>query len=195
MHMLRVAAVASLICDNFTGHLDKKSIVTACLFHDMGNIIKANMTDFPQFFEPEGIEYWQIVKDEYISKYGVDECEATIKIMRESGVDEKAINLADQNHFSLLCKQRDEEDFEVKIMHYSDGRVNPYGVVSFMDRMDEANGRYKHKNVGREAERDMLVACGVDIEKQIFAKCKIKPEDINDASVASIIEDLKNFVI
>ena len=33
------------------------------------------------------------------------------------------------------------------------------------------------------------------IEKQIFSKCKIKPEDINNETVAPIISELKNFVI
>ena len=33
------------------------------------------------------------------------------------------------------------------------------------------------------------------IEKQIFSKCKIKPEDITDETVKPVIEELKNFVI
>ena len=33
------------------------------------------------------------------------------------------------------------------------------------------------------------------MEKQIFSKCKIKPEDINNETVASIILSLKDFVI
>ena len=39
MHMYRVAAVASLIYDNFNEPLNKEEIITACLLHDMGNII------------------------------------------------------------------------------------------------------------------------------------------------------------
>jgi hypothetical protein len=196
MHMLRVAAVASLIYDNFDSVLEKKDIlVTTCLLHDMANIIKSNMTDFPHFFEPEGVEYWQKVKDAYIAKYGSYEHHATIAIMKELGVPERCIELADGIHFSLLCKQRDQDDFIIKIIQLADKRVSPHGVTSFLDRIAEAKERYKHKNIGREAEREMLVSCGVDIENQIFAKCKIKPEDINDASVAPIIEELKNFVI
>ena len=40
-----------------------------------------------------------------------------------------------------------------------------------------------------------FVACGKDIEEQIFAKCKIKPENINDETVKPIIEKLKDFVV
>ena len=55
--------------------------------------------------------------------------------------------------------------------------------------------RYQDKNKGHEAEREKLVACGAEMEKQIFSKCKIKPEDITDETIAPIIEELKNFVI
>ena len=47
----------------------------------------------------------------------------------------------------------------------------------------------------KEDEWKKLVACGQEIEKQIFSKCKIKPEDINDQTVAPIISKLRDFVI
>jgi isoleucyl-tRNA synthetase len=194
-HMLRVAAVASLICDNFTETIDKEKIITTCLFHDMGNIIKSDLNYFPDFLQPEGMEYWQEVKDEFVFKYGIDEHEANLKIMREIGLLEDLVSTVDQNRFSLLCKHVESDDMIVKIMHYSDGRVNPLGVVSYMDRMEEARVRYEKKNKGREAEREKMVSCGLEIEKQIFAKCKIKPEDITDESVAPLIEELRNFMV
>ena len=72
-HQLRVASVAAQICDNFFEPLNKKDIVTACLLHDMGNIIKFNLNYFPELIKPEGIEYWQKVQNEYKKKYGNDE--------------------------------------------------------------------------------------------------------------------------
>ena len=78
-HMLRVAAVASLVCDNFNEPLPKDDIITACLLHDMGNIIKSDLQYFPEFIKPEGLDYWQKVKDEYIEKYSRDEHKATIQ--------------------------------------------------------------------------------------------------------------------
>ena len=195
MHMLRVAAVASVVCDNFTKKIDKEKIVTACLLHDMGNIIKFTFNDLLELLEPEGKEYWKSVKDEYVKKYGHDEHGATMKIMKELGLPKGTVNISNQNKFSLLCKHARGNDVEVKIVHYADGRVNPHGVVSYLERMEEARVRYASQNKSREAEREKLVACGAEIEKQIFAKCKIKPEDITDEVVAPIIEELKNFVI
>jgi len=195
MHMLRVAAVASMICDNFTEPVDKDKVILASLFHDMGNIIKSNLFLFPQFVEPEGIDYWQNVKDEYMDKYGKDESDASAKIMEEIGIAKDVIKISHQNQFSHLCEHMEGNDIEVKIVHYSDGRVAPLGVVSYQDRMWEARARYEHLNKGREAERERLVECGAEIEKQIFEHCRIKPEDINDVSVAPIIEKLKSFVV
>jgi putative nucleotidyltransferase with HDIG domain len=195
-HMLRVAAVASMICDNLTEPVNKKDIVTACLFHDMGNIIKFDLNYFPEFNKPEGLEYWQNVQNEYFEKYGENEHKATLKIMKEFGLSHEVIEIVENMHFLQLYDYRDGDNINTKIMNYADNRVNPHGVVSYDERLDEARIRYQNrKDAVPDEERQKLVACGKDIEKQIFAKCKIRPEDINDETVKSIIESLKNFVI
>ena len=195
-HMLRVAAVASLICDNFSEPLLKNDIITTCLLHDMGNILKSNFKFFPESLEPEGLKYWQKIKDDFIKKYGNSEHEATIQIMKELGVSLNAISLVDKIKFSLLCNHCDNDDMSIKTIVYSDARVDPYGVVSYDERMNEAKERYKnHKNNPGKKEWKKLVACGKKIEKQIFAKCKIKPEDINDETVAPIVSILRNFIV
>lgn len=195
-HMLRVTAVAIIICDNFTEPIPKEDIIKACLLHDMGNIIKFKMDVMPEFFQPEGVEYWQKVKDEFIEKYGDNEHKATVKIMEELDISKDIITIADQNRFSLLCSHQDSDNYSVKILHYADGRVNPFGVVSYEDRMEDARRRYvNHKNKVEEDQRKKLVDCGKEIEKQIFSKCKIKPEDITNEVVAPIIEELRNFML
>ncbi len=193
-HQLRVAAVAGQICESMTVPIDTDSLVKGALIHDMGNIIKFKLEYFPEFNKPEGLEYWQGIKDAYIEKYGADEHEATIKIARELGVDEKVIDWADQNRFSRLCAHRDSDDLPIKILHYADGRVGPHGVLSYDARMDDARNRYKdHKNSLEAETREKLINCGRDIEKQIFSQSKIRPEDITDASIAKYMEELKNF--
>ncbi len=196
-HMFRVAAVAAIICDNFSEPLPKKQIVAACLLHDMGNIIKSNFEFLPEFLEPEGLAYWQKVKDEFIEKYGIDEEKAHGQILLELGVSPKIISLVSQIDFALLCKHKDSDDVILKIINYADGRVSPYGVVSYDERMEEACKRYQHILNSKHTEegRRKLVACGKETESQIFAKCKIKPEDIDDQTVAPIISELRNFVI
>ncbi len=196
MHQLRVAAVAYQICDSLNTKIDKDMLVTVCLLHDMGNIIKSKLDYFPEFVKPEGIDYWQGVKDEFIQKYGENEHEATVEIIKELNLPEKISYLAGENRFSFMCKHSKEGDLIQKLIHYADGRVGPHGILSYDERMNDANKRYKnHKLSVEEEERDRLVNCGRDIEKYIFSYSNIKPEDINDESVKNIIEELKNFEI
>jgi len=61
-HQLRVAGVAQTIVQACQERLDEDSIVTACLLHDMGNILKFDLTRFPEFLQPEGLDYWQQVQ-------------------------------------------------------------------------------------------------------------------------------------
>ncbi len=196
-HMLRVTAVASLICDSYDEQLPKEEIVTACLLHDMGNIIKSRLDYFPEFLEPQGMEYWQKVQNEYIERYGKDEHHATLEIMKEINVSQDIIALVDNIEFSQVCELCDNGDIPNKIICYSDNRVSPHGVVSLVERIDEAKKRYENKESFKrtESERVKLVFCIKEIEKQIFAKCKIKPEDINNESIAPVISELSNYVI
>jgi HD superfamily phosphodiesterase len=195
-HMLRVAAVASIICDNYSESLPKEDIILACLLHDMGNIIKFQLDYFPEFNKPEGLEYWQKVQDEYIRKYGKDEHSATIQIMEELNLPKSIIFIVEQISPLLVCAHRDSNDINAKIVIYADNRVDPHGVVSYDERMNEGAKRYKNrKGILSDDERKKMIACGKEIEKQIFSKCKIKPEDINDETTKPIISGLRDFML
>lgn len=191
-HMFRVASVASLICDTLDMKVEKDNIIKACLLHDIGSIVKFNLTHFPEFYEPEGLEYWQKIKDQYIKKYGTEEHHANLKIIKELGISTKVFDLADGvGHFNF-CDQLDMEDFSFQIVNYADTRVSPFGVVSFKDRMEDVFVRY---NFSGDEKHIALVECGKEIEKQIFAHCSIKPEDINDESIKPYMEKLKEFMV
>lgn len=196
MHQLRVAGVVSQLCDSLNLEVTKETLIITCLLHDMGNIIKSRLDYFPEFIQPEGLDYWQNVKYEFIQKYGDDEHEATVQIIKELGLSERVVSLAGENRFSYMCKHSEAEDLMQKLIHYADGRVGPHGILSYDERMNDANKRYKnHKLSVEEEERDRLVNCGREIEKYIFSHSTIKPEDINDESIAPMIEELKNFEI
>lgn len=199
-HMLRVAAVAYLVCENFDEVLPRQEIVTACLLHDMGNIIKFNLNAFPEFLEPEGLEHWQKVKDEYVRKYGADEYLATKLIAEEMGVSGGIGMFLENLGFSKAAEVEQSGSFAEKITNYSDMRVSPHGVVSMGERIQEGRKRYlaRIKELNHAIATDNfepLCESLRNIEKQIFAKCKIKPEDINDETVKPIIEELRDFVI
>jgi isoleucyl-tRNA synthetase len=194
MHMLRVAAVASLVCDNFAEPINKEEIITACLLHDMGNIIKFTFNDLLELLEPEGKEYWQDVKNEYIEKYGSSEHEASLKIAEELQTSNEVLEAIKSVGFIEAFTTVLSENSAHKILEYADSRVDPYGVVSLEERFLDFRKRYDRLNTD-SGKRESYEKALRTMEKQVFEKCKIKPEDITDASVASIIEEFKKFII
>ncbi len=195
-HMLRVAAVASMICDHWQGEpIDKRSIVTACLLHDMGNIIKFRF-NLPEDEQNPDIEYWRGVRNEFIEKYGTDEHHATIAIAKELGQSEKVISYIDGVGHDKFGKQIELDDMGIKIVNYADTRVSPKGVVSYQERMDDVLERYRShpKFIGLEKHTKM-VADGYKIEKQIFSFTNIQPFDIDELSIGDILSQNDSYML
>lgn len=192
-HQLRVAEVAKIIAENFNGNLDVESIVTACLFHDMGNILKSDLARFPEFVEEKGIEYWQGVKDEFFQKYGPDEHVATQMIAKEVGLNAGAMECLNHIGFSNLGVNEKSDSFENKICNYSDMRVGPHGIISFEERLIDGQKRYaSSKHVVASEKFEELAQSGRMIENQIFRQSKIRPEEINDEKIKGLLEQLRN---
>ena len=62
-------------------------------------------------------------------------------------------------------------------MQKSDIKINPLSVWS------------------NEEKANYLIECSLGIEKQIMKHCKLNPEDINDDSIKTYIEQLKKYEI
>jgi hypothetical protein len=193
-HMLRVAAVGKIICKKSKEPVDTRDVVLTCLLHDMGNIIKFDMKKFPEFIGSQGLERWQKVQKEYQAKYG-DEHIATDAIVKELKVPEEVINL-----ISLVGIRHSQENVELdnwnsKICCYSDMRVGPYGIISINQRVDDLKVRYKGKVLDKDNQIENWRMFLIKLEEQIFSRSNIKPEDVNDESIADIKESLKYFEI
>ena len=193
-HMLRVASVASLICDSIDISVDKENVITACLLHDMGNIIKFKLDNFPEFLEPEGLIYWQNVQTEFKDKYGDNEYLTALNIAQEIGVSGRVLELIKAISFLDAPNNASGTDYGKKIVEYCDDRVDPFGIVSLEQRFLDLKKRYAHRDRST-SERETFENAVRQMEKQIFSKCKIKPENINNETVAPIISELRNFVI
>lgn len=193
-HQLQVAGVAKLITDNFTELIDRKDIIMACLLHDMGNIIKFDLSLYPEYVEPEGLEYWEKVQREFVEKYGNDEHKATYTIAKEIGVNEKVSFILENIGFSNAEFVVGSDNFELKIATYSDQRINFGEVIDMRARHLASRKRYlKKKNFNHAAKTndfDKLSNMWRDIENQIFEKAKIKPEEITTEKVEKEIESL-----
>ncbi len=200
LHMLRVAAVAKLISDTFTAPLNAREVILTCLFHDMGNIIKSNLTVFPDFSEPEGVEYWKQQKEDFTLRYGPDAHKANILIAQELRLPESATRHMDAMGFSRMASVVESDSWELKITEYSDMRVGPRGILTLEERLEDGRKRYRNdgKRDGIAAEESVyeaLVRSAQKLEAQIFAQSALTPEDITDASIAPLIEELRKYPV
>jgi hypothetical protein len=198
LHQLRVAAVGKLICENFKQPVDKDDVILACLFHDMGNILKFDLTYFPDAVEPEGLAYWEGVKADYEKKYGPEQHAATEALAREIGLPERVVQLIGMVRFGALDRILGESTWEPKIIEYGDCRVAPYGIVPIRERFLDGRKRYLHRfptAAENDAHYDRLTAIGYELEQQIFAHAHITPEDISDTSGVPVIEELWEYPV
>lgn len=197
LHQLRVAAVGRLVCGSISVPVSADDVVLACLFHDMGNIIKSDLSYFPDFAKPEGIEYWQGIKDEFIQKYGNDSHAATEMVAREIGLSEKVIGTIDNMRFSRSEEIRAHGSWELKVSKYSDLRVGPRGVLPLKERLGEASKRYTQKNIAdRDSEEEsakLFNACFA-IEKQLEA-VGLVPAEATDERIAPTVEELWDLAV
>jgi|SRR3989344_5564514 len=195
-HQLRVAAVGKTLCDNFTRDVDTHTVILACLFHDMGNIIKSDLSLFPEFCEPEGIAHWQFVKNDFIKMYGENAHDANVAIARELHLPDTVVHLIDSIGFSRLPLIQESFSYELKLVEYGDMRTGPHGVVSMDARIAEGKTRFESKHPEEHRDEgawESIVASAREIERQIFAEATIAPEDITEQSIQPLIEELRGF--
>lgn len=199
LHMYRVAGVSALICDHFNQDIDRDLIVSSCLLHDMGNIVKFDFSLNPEKFNDKGINYWKNVQKKIISRYGKDDHEATMNIVEELNVDNKILEIIDNIAFSRAEAIYKSENYNLKITSYSDQRVSIYGVVSMKERHREGRKRYlKRPDIKvntSEKEFEKLSEWMRRLEAQIFDHTDINPKFISEETVTQIIPDLYNFKI
>jgi hypothetical protein len=147
-HQLRVAGVVSWILGHWHGEsLDKEKIITAALFHDMGNIIKFDFspehTPFP--YTDEERVYWQSVKEVFIQKYGNDPHYATQAIVAELGDPHDVAEIVGGLGFRNAPKFLVAGDMISMIIQYADMRVSPHVVTSAEERIADFYKRYEDR--------------------------------------------------
>lgn len=192
MHMLRVAACGNLILDNWTGNeINKQSIIRILLMHDMGNIIKITPD---QTNDMEFLKYRQ----QWIKQYGENDHLINDIIAKQEGITEIEINIMDEKILSNNEKTAKNNSFEVKVCAYCDQRVTPTGVAPIKERLEELKQRHQKKGKGsmaNEEKAERLIKSAIEIERQIMQHCSIKPEDINNETISSYVEKLREFNI
>jgi hypothetical protein len=198
LHQLRVAAVGKLICDNFKQQVNERDVILACLFHDMGNIIKSDPSYFPEFIASEGLEYWERVKVDFVDRYGNDAHTANVSIAREIGLSEEIVALIDAVDFLHSAEICATSSWELKILQYADMRVGPHSVLPLGERLFEGRARYAARNIrlfDTDEAFEQFSRLAHEFERRIFVETTIKPGGITDATVAPLFEELREYPV
>ncbi len=191
MHMLRVAACTNLILDNWMGKtIDRKAITRVSLLHDMGNMVK-----IPE--EGQDREFI-VIRRKYFEEYGTNDHEINMVIGKNQGLNNKELEILDGKRSRKNEQTAKSDNYEIKICAYCDQRVAPDGVVSLKERLEDAKIRYKDKPLSvwsNEEKANQLIKWALEIEKQVMECCRLKPEDINNQSIQTYIDRLKEYEI
>ncbi len=147
-HMLRVAALGSLICDQLDRQLvDKDLIVKTLLLHDMGNILKYNFSRIDLFDEADrkNIEKYKKVQRDFEARYGSDPdaiqqyrerfIELAVKIAEGIG-EVESVNI-DYGELTFVPEDLEREGFtDIKWIKGNWGQRKGFGQEQVMARKD-----------------------------------------------------------
>ncbi|HEY0908259.1 MAG TPA: hypothetical protein VGE35_02830 [Candidatus Paceibacterota bacterium] len=198
-HMYGVAAVGRILVGFLKGKidLDIDLVTTELLLHDMGNIVKYEFSNKHIQFSDDEIVRLQKVRADIMAKYGAEEHEVTLNIVREIGVSEKVIDILNNVGSSKIAQTIESDNWYRKVCSYADFRVAPYGIVSVDQRFDDAIKRY--------AGRDHVLADiqktegkrknALILERQIQEKSSQSLAAIDDALIAPLLKELPDFEI
>ncbi|KKU02892.1 MAG: hypothetical protein UX88_C0035G0003 [Candidatus Woesebacteria bacterium GW2011_GWC2_47_16] len=184
-HMLKVCGVVTFIEGYWIGgeEIDWNFIKKAALLHDVGNIVRFDFDNHPEFLRDEQsrVGYWRDVQKQMVEKYSKDDHAATKKILQEVGVDEKLIEIIWEMRFGKSVATRDSNNWPLKIILYADLRTLPLGIGTLEERLHDVRQRLS-KYSTRADFKDLVNACR-DIEKQIQQKVNIPLEQISDETL------------
>lgn len=200
-HMLRVAAVAAILFDSIAPRDESLSgrgeLISACLLHDTGNILKTGSSMLPQFFEPEGLAYWMEKREAIKMKYGEDVDAATIAMAREIGCGDRTIEIIRGIGYWAATDTERTQDIVKMIANYADMRVPPQGVGLLQDRLSDIRTRYAaHPHwLARKADVEAVERALFAEECALFERSHLSPRDITEDFVQNMIKQLTQFTL
>ncbi len=200
-HQYRVAAVGALIAR--AAGIDESAVILTGLFHDMGNILKIDLSPerkLSDLVDSADVPQWKAVQNEYRAKYGDDEHRASMAIAVEIGLSDDVRGMIDNMRFVKTEWILREGSMEMKIIKYADLRVAPHGILSLDGRLAEARERYRGKafDKGETYTPESLAATEEmcrELEHGVLAAAGIPADSLNDTTAAPVIEELKKYAI
>ncbi len=184
LHQRRVAGVADLICDTWIGEpLNRDTLVAAALVHDLGSIVKWDLTPRGSLLDEEETNRYREIQKRIRKRYGNDEYQATHAMVEQCKPEKlllEILRLQQPEHLPALVESA---FLEAKIAMYADARVKPQGVASLQERFDDLIRRYQNRGEEHIEKMRKGHAGLIVIESQIFAQCILTSDAITEATI------------
>lgn len=194
--MHRVAQVGLFIYYHWKGtRLDKDYLLKTCLLHDIGNTVRLDIKNYPQFLSEEDrkkLHYWDKVVKDMVEKYGKDDHEATSKMLKEINVDPTLIQMINDMSFKNIEKIVSSSNWYPKLLLYSDLRVAPTGIVTLKERVAEVLSRRIQYT---EEYKKVIFDAADALENQIQNEMNTSVSLITNESVKEYEKEIMDFEI
>ncbi len=196
-HMLMAAALSNIICNSWKGQqINRERIVTVMLLHDMGNVVKMNLTK-KEYLPPENqdISYWRALQNKYIVRYGTDDHIVTYNILAELGLDKDYLWLVLNKIFINNEMIANSNNYELKICAYADQRAGPNGIVTLQERFDELRRRYGNNPQAsiNHPRAQYLINAAYEIESQILQYTSVDLSQLTNKEISLEMENLSKY--
>ncbi len=141
-HMLRVAALAQIICENWNEDIDSDAVVKACCLHDIAKPMTFDIGKQAQFgMATEDIAKLNKLQKRLKKGYGDDEYKATFGICKEVGCNASTLNIIRRLEWDYTPQLLHENYREGLIFIYCDMRIGPDGILPVQERIHECHAR------------------------------------------------------
>jgi putative nucleotidyltransferase with HDIG domain len=184
-HMLRVASLAKILLDHWSGpSVDQAAVIQACIFHDIAKPMNFDLAKQAQFgMSQTEIDNLHTLQERLKSSYGDDEHHATVAICKEIGCSPKAVKIVNNLEWSYIPALINDNDLESLIPIYVDMRIGPNGILTLKERLNDLKSR---------TGEDQHQQNGIQLETLISNNVSIDLNEISDELISSNFPHLEN---
>lgn len=195
-HQVRVAVVGKIVAEVSTQDIDSNLIISTCLLHDIGAIVKFDFGPLLQdkmkgLCPAADLPHWIAVQEKIRARYGHEEHEATGNIIAELGFTD-ALALFGDMGFSEMHRILAAGNRTAMIAQYADMRVGPYGILPLEERVNEVIERYADVPSwkARVDESRTYLPLAREMETRLFDGIQLQPEAIDNLTAAPAVAAL-----
>ena len=192
VHMLSVGAVGSILTKSITETgFPKNEIISACLLHDMGNIVKFDLDSIPKGLHIPDVDYWKEVQKKIRTRYGMDEHEVTYKMSRDIRVSDVTLDAITNSGTANAARVLEEKNIAAMFVTYCDYHVMPTAITDPKSRLKDILYRYKNTPKYDGYKRDGMNV--LNIADYLENHYSIAKESLDEESVRQEADRLRKW--